>query len=337
MRKMNTLAIPVERRSRKAVRLTRPSGMSVWLHFLPAGIGQFLPVCFLLQEFFRRIEERLWLDERTACLAEGIQGRGIGWLAQFRAGAGEAVVCSLNKVRGREQELSTEWSRLSGIKRKHCAGNKTAGKRGPAWKREDRQYEEDCTERIWAIVLTSMYDEISLMPSALAASAKDFTDVPPRHGIMALWIMWRSMGISTGTDVGKFSPDKPMLICGIFVTCAWHGWTAVEGNDQANPLEGGNASECGTPARWPGPRNGALSGWGQQVRARAAIARQKWPLSIARYLTYYMKESRREPSQATGTGSPAFGDADKIADYAVEAVELCRTLRPGVRRREGLL
>lgn len=176
-------------------------------------------------------------------------------------------------------------------------------------------------KRIWAIVLT-LCMMISLMPSALAASAKDFTDV-----VSAAWYYGAvdyvaEHGYFNGTDVGKFSPDKPMTR-GMFVTVLARV-DGAEGNDQANPFEDVPSGMWYSGAvAWAAERGIVLGVGDNRFAPERQVSRQEMAAFIARYLTYYMKE-HGVTFQATGT-APAFKDADKIADYAVEAVELCRT------------
>ena len=176
-------------------------------------------------------------------------------------------------------------------------------------------------KRIWAIVLT-LCMMISLMPSALAASAKDFTDVPPKAWYYGAVDYVAEHGYFNGTDVGKFSPDKPMTR-GMFVTVLARV-DGVEGNDQANPFEDVPSGMWYSGAvAWAAERGIVLGVGGNRFAPERQVSRQEMAAFIARYLTYYMKE-HGVTFQATGT-APAFKDADKIADYAVEAVELCRT------------
>lgn len=176
-------------------------------------------------------------------------------------------------------------------------------------------------KRIWAIVLT-LCMMISLMPSALAASAKDFTDV-----VSAAWYYGAvdyvaEHGYFNGTDVGKFSPDKPMTR-GMFVTVLARV-DGAEGNDQANPFEDVPSGMWYSGAvAWAAERGIVLGVGGNRFAPERQVSRQEMAAFIARYLTYYMKE-HGVTFQAAGT-APVFKDADKIADYAVEAVELCRT------------
>lgn len=176
-------------------------------------------------------------------------------------------------------------------------------------------------KRIWAIVLT-LCMMISLMPSALAASAKDFTDVPPKAWYYGAVDYVAEHGYFNGTDVGKFSPDKPMTR-GMFVTVLARV-DGVEGNDQANPFEDVPSGMWYSGAvAWAAERGIVLGVGDNRFAPERQVSRQEMAAFIARYLTYYMKE-HGVTFQATGT-APAFKDADKIADYAVEAVELCRT------------
>lgn len=174
-------------------------------------------------------------------------------------------------------------------------------------------------KRLLSLLLTGCMTA-SLTPTAFAASAADFTDVPMTEWYYSSVNHVVAQGYFAGTGEKTFSPNVPMTR-GMFVTVLAR-LDGAETNHAAAPFADVAAGAWYADAVAWAVENGLVSGVGENRFApEQNVTRQQMAAILARYLAYYTE--KHGVTLAGGNGAKAFSDAEKIDAYAKEAVALC--------------
>ncbi|WP_458861825.1 S-layer homology domain-containing protein [Acidaminobacterium chupaoyuni] len=162
----------------------------------------------------------------------------------------------------------------------------------------------------------------SLMPTAFAAGADKFGDIPAKawyHDDVNYVV---DHGYFNGMSENAFSPDANMTRA-MFVTVL----ARLDGASVGDNVSPFNDVAAGAwyagEVKWAS-ENGIVNGVGDNKFAPDhSVSRQEMAALMMRYIAYYTAKNK-VTFKATGS-SAAFTDADSVADYAKEAVTLCRS------------
>lgn len=162
----------------------------------------------------------------------------------------------------------------------------------------------------------------SLMPTAFAAGADKFGDIPAKawyHDDVNYVV---DHGYFNGMSENAFSPDANMTrVMFVTVLARLDGASVGDNVSPFNDVAAG-AWYAGE-VKWAS-ENGIVNGVGDNKFAPDhSVSRQEMAALMMRYIAYYTAKNK-VTFKATGS-SAAFTDADSVADYAKEAVTLCRS------------
>lgn len=160
------------------------------------------------------------------------------------------------------------------------------------------------------------------MPTAFAAGADKFGDIPAKawyHDDVNYVV---DHGYFNGMSENAFSPDANMTRA-MFVTVL----ARLDGASVGDNVSPFNDVAAGAwyagEVKWAS-ENGIVNGVGDNKFAPDhSVSRQEMAALMMRYIAYYTAKNK-VTFKATGS-SAAFTDADSVADYAKEAVTLCRS------------
>lgn len=162
----------------------------------------------------------------------------------------------------------------------------------------------------------------SLMPTAFAAGADKFGDIPAKawyHDDVNYVV---DHGYFNGMSENAFSPDANMTRA-MFVTVLARLDGASVGDDVSPFNDVAAGAWYAGEVKWAS-ENGIVNGVGDNKFAPDhSVSRQEMAALMMRYIAYYTAKNK-VTFKATGS-SAAFTDADSVADYAKEAVTLCRS------------
>lgn len=179
------------------------------------------------------------------------------------------------------------------------------------------------TKKILSLLLT-LCMVLALFPTAVfaASSAEGFDDISPSAWYYDDVDYVAKHGYFNGTSESTFAPDDSMTRA-MFVTVLSRldGASTDDGVSPFSDVVSGTwyAGEV----KWAVEAGIASGVGGNQFAPDRPVSRQDMATFMSRYLTYYT-EKNKVTFKATGSAE-AFPDAGEIADYAVDAVALCRS------------